>query len=107
LTDAVAQQSKARVALLRKQSNITQVQLAETLGVSQSSITAYKYGQRRVPVSMLPLLARTLGVSVEELIGEQSSASARKHGRAPKLEQQLQPHQRAAQAAPARRDGRR
>jgi hypothetical protein len=29
-------------------------------------------------------------VSVEELIGEQPSATARKRGRAPKLEQQLQ-----------------
>ena len=83
-------QMGVRIALLRKQSNITQVQLAEVLGVSQASVTAYESGQRRVPVSMLPLLARTLGTSVEELIGEQPSAAARKRGRAPKLEQQLQ-----------------
>ncbi len=80
----------ARVALLRKQSHITQVQMAQTLGVSQSAITAYEGGQRRIPVSMLPLLARTLGVSVEELIGEPPSAAARKRGRAPKLEQHLE-----------------
>ena len=43
-----------------------------------------------MPVSMLPLLARTQGVSVEELIGEPPSPAARKRGRAPKLEQQLQ-----------------
>jgi hypothetical protein len=36
---------------------------------------------------MLPTLARALGVSVEELIGEQSSAAARKRGPAPKLQQ--------------------
>jgi transcriptional regulator with XRE-family HTH domain len=80
----------ARIAQLRKQSNITQVQLAETLGVSQSAMTAYETGQRRVPVSMLPLLARTLGVSIEELIGEQPSAAARKRGPAPKIQQHLE-----------------
>jgi transcriptional regulator with XRE-family HTH domain len=80
----------ARIAQLRKQSHITQVQMAEALGVSQSAITSYEGGQRRVPVSMLPLLARTLGVSVEELIGEQPSAAARKRGPAPKIQQHLE-----------------
>jgi transcriptional regulator with XRE-family HTH domain len=69
---------------------VTQVQLAQTLGVSQPGVNAYELGQRRVPVSMLPTLARALGVSVEELIGEQSSAAARKRGPAPKLQQQLE-----------------
>jgi transcriptional regulator with XRE-family HTH domain len=53
-------------------------------------MTAYETGQRRVPVSMLPLLARTLGVSIEELIGEQPSAAARKRGPAPKIQQHLE-----------------
>ena len=80
----------ARVAQLRKQSGITQVQLAEQLELSQAAITAYESGARRVPVSMLPTLARILGVSIEELIGEQPSAAARKRGPAPKLQQQLE-----------------
>ena len=81
----------ARIAQLRKQSGITQVQLAEALGgLSQAAITAYESGQRRVPVSMLPTLARILGVSVEELIGEPPSSAARKRGPAPKLQQQLE-----------------
>lgn len=79
----------ARVAQLRKSSQITQAQLAQTLGVSQPTINAYELGQRRVPVSALPLLARTLGVSVEELIGEPPSA-ARKRGPAPKLMQHVE-----------------
>jgi transcriptional regulator with XRE-family HTH domain len=41
------------VAQLRRLSNITQVQLAEALGVSQATITAYENGTRRVPASML------------------------------------------------------
>ncbi len=80
----------ARVAQLRKQSGITQVQLAESLELSQAAITAYESGARRVPVSMLPTLARILGVSVEELIGEQPSAAVRKRGPAPKFQQQLE-----------------
>ena len=51
---------------------------------------AYESGARRVPVSMLPTLARILGVSVEELIGEQPSAAGRKRGPAPKFQQQLE-----------------
>ena len=79
----------ARIAQLRKHSHITQVQLAETLGISQPTINAYELGHRRVPVSTLPLLARTLGVSVEELIGEEPSAT-RKRGPVPKLRQHLE-----------------
>jgi hypothetical protein len=52
------------------------------LGVLQPTVNACELGQRRVPVSALPLLARTLGVSVEELIGEPQTV-ARKRGPAP------------------------
>lgn len=38
----------SRIAQYRKDSHITQVQLAETLGVSQPTMNAYELGQRRV-----------------------------------------------------------
>ena len=79
----------SRIAQYRKDSHITQVQLAETLGVSQPTMNAYELGQRRVPSSALPTLARTLGVSLEELLGE-SDAAAKKRGPAPKLQQQVE-----------------
>jgi transcriptional regulator with XRE-family HTH domain len=82
-----------RVAELRKTQNITQVQLAEALGVSQQTVNAYEMGHRRVPVSSLPVLAKTLAVSVEELIGTAQPAS-RKRGPAPKLQQQIERIQR-------------
>jgi transcriptional regulator with XRE-family HTH domain len=78
-----------RITRLRKENHITQVQLAETLGVSQSAMTAYELGQRRVPMSALPTLARTLGVSPEELLGETSTPS-RKRGPTPKLQQHME-----------------
>lgn len=77
-----------RIAQLRKRNNITQIQLAEILGVAQSTIHAYELGQRRVPVSALPRLARTLGMGVEALLGQPVSAS--KRGPAPKLQQQIE-----------------
>jgi len=79
-----------RLASLRKAQGLTQVQLAELLGVSQQAVTAYESGQRRVPISSLPALADTLGVSIEELIGQPTKRSTGKRGPAPKLQQQLE-----------------
>lgn len=78
-----------RIAQLRKEQDITQVQLAELLGVSQQTITAYEVGRRRIQVSALPVIARALHVSIEELIGEDAKRSS-KRGPASKLQQQLE-----------------
>ena len=78
-----------RIAQFRKDSHITQVQLAETLGVSQPTMNAYESGQRCVPVSALPTLAKALGVGLEDLLGELSTAT-KKRGPAPKLQQQVE-----------------
>jgi transcriptional regulator with XRE-family HTH domain len=78
-----------RVAELRRAQNITQVEMAATLGVSQQTINSYEVGRRRIPVSALPTLARSLGVSLEELFGD-DAAAAKKRGPAPKLQQQIE-----------------
>lgn len=78
----------ARIARLRKAEGITQAQLAELLGTSQQTITAYEVGRRRVPVSNLPKIAKLLGVSIEELIGEEAKPG--KRGPAPKIQQQME-----------------
>ena len=50
---------------------ITQAQLAEMLGsISQPTMNAYESGYRRMPLSTLQALARALGVSIEDLLGE-------------------------------------
>ena len=56
------------------------MQLAQTLGVAQSTLNAYELGQRRVPVSALPILAKSL----EELIGVKPALGRR--GPTPKLQ---------------------
>lgn len=55
--------------------------------MSQQTVNAYEVGRRRMAISALPKLARLLGVSIEELIGEETKPS--KRGLAPKLQQQL------------------
>lgn len=77
----------ARIAQVRKEQGITQTQLAELLGVSQQTITAYEVGRRRIQVSSLAAIAKTLGVAVEDLVG--ASAQPARRGPVPKLQQQM------------------
>ena len=78
----------ARIARLRNDQGLTQVQLADLLGVSQQTIASFEKGRRRVPVSQLPALARALALSVEGLLGEDKTP--RKRGPPPKLLQQME-----------------
>ena len=77
-----------RIAQLRKAQNITQVQLAEWLDVSQQTINAYEVGRRRMSVSALPTLAHFLGVALDELIAEEPKPA--KRGPTPKLQRQME-----------------
>ena len=77
-----------RIAELRKESSITQVQLAQTMEVSQQTVASWEVGRRGVPVSALPALARALGIGVETLVGE--STQPAKRGPTPKLQQQVE-----------------
>ena len=78
-----------RIARLRKDKNITQVQLAETLGVAQQTLAHYEVGRLRLAVTTLATLAKALEVTVEELI-EEHTTTRHKRGPASKLEQQLE-----------------
>ncbi len=78
-----------RVMQLRKARNITQVQLAEALGVSQQTVQSYEVGRRRIPVCTLRLLAKVLSVSLDELMAEGEHAP-RKRGPVPQVQQQLE-----------------
>lgn len=85
-----------RIAKARTAADLTQVQLADALGISQPQLAFYEVGKRRVPVSLLPGLARALEVSVESLVGEDedsgtSIVAPRRSKRGPpsKLERQL------------------
>lgn len=81
-----------RIAERRKAQGITQVQLAEVLGVAQQTLAHYEGGTLRVAVALLPPLAQTLGLSFEELVGSEATAAKTKskRGPAPKIQQQLE-----------------
>jgi transcriptional regulator with XRE-family HTH domain len=77
-----------RIAELRKEHGLTQAQLAEILGLSQQQVAHIEVARRRVPVSLLPALAKALAIPVEELLGEGRRPS--KRGPTPKLQQKLE-----------------
>jgi transcriptional regulator with XRE-family HTH domain len=79
-----------RIAALRRANNVTQVQLAEALGVSQQTLQSYEVGRRRIPVSALPVVATTLAVSLDELFGSEAKAARGKRGPASRLAQQIE-----------------
>lgn len=79
----------SRIAQLRKSQGLTQVQLAEALEISQQVVASYEIGRRRIPVSMLPDLARALAVRVDELLGETAKDRA-KRGPAPVLARHME-----------------
>jgi len=81
----------ARIAQLRKDQDLTQVQLAERLGIAQQTLAHYEVGRLRVAASMLPVLAQVLGTGVEELLGQRPAArNGAKRGPAPRLQRQLE-----------------
>lgn len=84
------EQLGGRIAERRKTLNITQVQMAEILRVSQQTVNSYEVGRRRVPASALPILAKTLMMSLEELVGESPQTIKNKRGPTPKLQQQME-----------------
>ena len=58
-----------RIAQLRKDTGLTQVQLAEILDISQQHMASFEAGRRKVTASDIPVLAQLFGVSTDELLG--------------------------------------
>jgi transcriptional regulator with XRE-family HTH domain len=79
----------ARIAQRRKAQGITQTHVAEALGTSQQTYNSYETGRRRIPVSVLPALAKLLSVAVDDLLGE-PTRTAKKRGPASKLQRQIE-----------------
>ena len=80
-----------RAAQARKERNITQVQLAATMGIAQQTLAHFEGGRLRLPASLLPALAQELQLPLEALLGRPSTAkAAAKRGPAPKLAQHME-----------------
>lgn len=78
-----------RIAHYRKAQGLTQVQLAEKLGIAQQTLAHYEGGHLRIAVALLATLADTLSVSVEELINN-TAATKKKRGPASVMQRQFE-----------------
>ena len=65
----------AFIAHLRKEKELTQKQLSEILGVSDKTVSHWEREESAPDISILPFLAGTLGITVDELLaGERRAA---------------------------------
>jgi len=59
----------ARLAKLRKELGVTQVELAKKLGLTQSIVSRFEKGQRRMYDDMIAATAKILGVTPNDILG--------------------------------------
>lgn len=84
---------QCRAATQRTAQDLTQVELAERLGVSQQAMNSFEKGRRRVPVSLLPVIAGTLQTTLDALVGQEATPATvapKKRGPHKKIRQQLE-----------------
>ncbi len=77
-----------RIASLRKDLGLTQVQMAEILNISQQHMAAFEAGRRKVPSVDIPTLAKLFGISTDELLGVTKTPI--KRGPASTLQRQME-----------------
>lgn len=77
----------ARIARARKEQGLTQQQLADHLGIVQQTYAHYEVGHVRFPASTLPILGKVLGLTPEELLGQERPKG--KRGPTSRLQQQI------------------
>jgi transcriptional regulator with XRE-family HTH domain len=58
-----------RLAHIRKEKGVTQVELANRVGIVQNLVSAYECGRLRLQAEMAIRFAKALGVSADELLG--------------------------------------
>ena len=63
----------ARLARLRRERGLTQVELAQRLGVAQPVVSDYERGELRLHGQLIVKLTEILGVTSEELLGLKKS----------------------------------
>lgn len=76
----------ARLVALRKAAGLSQVELGELVDVSPKTIAYWETSPTPPRSDVLPRLAEALGVRMEELLGEETTATTRRSGPIGKLQ---------------------
>lgn len=63
-----------RIAKLRKDNNLTQVELADKLGISYQAVSNWERGDSMPDISKLSELSRIFKISIDELLGNKAEA---------------------------------
>ena len=61
-----------KISELRKQKNMTQMELADKMNISFQAVSNWERGNSMPDISKLPELAEILGVTIDELLGKKS-----------------------------------
>ncbi len=80
VSDALALVLKRAVRAERSRRGLSQTELADALGWSQSRIASLETGTRRLYADELPEVCEALGVPLERLLADASKADRRKLG---------------------------
>lgn len=68
-----------RLRALRRQRGVTLAELAESTGISESTLSRLESGRRRPTLELLLPLARAHGVQIDELVGAPPTGDPRVH----------------------------
>ena len=61
-----------KISAARKAKNMTQMELADQMGISFQAVSNWERGSSMPDISKLPELAEILGVSIDQLLGEEA-----------------------------------
>ena len=96
------QRTGAMISRLRKEHGMTQMQLADALGISFQAVSNWERGQSMPDISKLPELAELFGTTIDELLGRRCPVI--EQAAAGRLDEHLQSAavtlEEAAEAAP-------
>ena len=68
-----------KIATLRKEKNMTQMELADEMGVSYQAVSNWERGNSMPDIGKLPQLALVLGCSIDEILGESKETKLVEH----------------------------
>lgn len=72
-----------RLAAIRKERGVTQVELAEVLGIAQANMSDYERGRLRLHGELILMITNYLNVSADELLGAGEFSKQKMNGHSP------------------------